>query len=218
MNKINIEGDGGKARKKRAYTVDNILEKKYKRFNFADAWLDAFGQPQTTGVWFIWGNSGSGKTTFVLHLIKYLAGFDRVLFNSLEEGSEATLQDGLLRTGFSRHSREAKNVLIDIMDKGQLDTYLQQPKSPGIVVVDSFQAFGMNYKEYMTFSRKHCRKLIIFISQADGNQPAGSSASKVRYDATLKIWVEGFRAISKGRFIGPKGFYTIWEDGAAKYN
>ena len=37
------------------------------------------------------------------------------------------------------------------------------------------------------------------------------------YDATLKIWVEGFKAFSKGRFIGEKGNYTIWEEGANKY-
>jgi predicted ATP-dependent serine protease len=217
MEKVNSEKIP-KIRKKRAYTIDNILEKKYKRFNFTDAWFDAFGQPQTTGVWFIWGGSGSGKTTFVLHLIKYLAGFDRVLFNSLEEGGEATLQDGLLRTGFSKHSREAKKVLIDVMSKDELSAYMRRPKTPGIIVIDSFQAFDMTYREYMTFSREHCHKLIIFISQASGGQPAGNSASKVRYDATLKIWVEGFRAISRGRFIGPKGYYTIWEDGAARYN
>ncbi len=37
------------------------------------------------------------------------------------------------------------------------------------------------------------------------------------YDASLKIFVEGFRAISKGRFIGPKGYYTVWEEGAERY-
>ena len=32
------------------------------------------------------------------------------------------------------------------------------------------------------------------------------------YDATLKIWVEGFKAFSKGRFIGDKGEFTIWDE------
>lgn len=36
------------------------------------------------------------------------------------------------------------------------------------------------------------------------------------YDATLKIWVEGFKAFSKGRFIGDTGEYTIWGEGAEK--
>ena len=37
------------------------------------------------------------------------------------------------------------------------------------------------------------------------------------YDATLKIWVEGFKAFSKGRFIGQTGEFTIWDEGAERY-
>ena len=44
-----------------------------------------------------------------------------------------------------------------------------------------------------------------------------SAAKKVMFDATLKIYVEGFKAFSKGRFIGPTGEYTIWQEGAERY-
>lgn len=37
------------------------------------------------------------------------------------------------------------------------------------------------------------------------------------YDDTLKIWVEGYVAYSKGRFIGDKGKYMIWDKGAYMY-
>jgi hypothetical protein len=37
------------------------------------------------------------------------------------------------------------------------------------------------------------------------------------YDATLKIWVEGYRAFSKGRFIGSTGQYDVWAEGAERY-
>ena len=36
-------------------------------------------------------------------------------------------------------------------------------------------------------------------------------------DATLKVWVEGYTAFSKGRFIGDTGKYTIWAEGADRY-
>ena len=45
---------------KRAFTVQNIIDKKYDLFDFEGEWYDAFDQPETTGVWFIWGNSGNG--------------------------------------------------------------------------------------------------------------------------------------------------------------
>jgi hypothetical protein len=94
---------------------------------------------------------------------------------------------------------------------------MQLRKSPGIVIVDSFQYFQMSYKQYLKFKKSLSGKLIIFISHADGKEPSGRSAKSVAYDATLKIWVEGHKAISKGRYLGPTGEYVIWPEKAAVY-
>lgn len=75
----------------------------------------------------------------------------------------------------------------------------------------------MSYREYLAFKERHCNKLLIFVSHADGKRPDGRSATKVMYDAALKIWVEGYKAFSKGRFIGTTGECTIYEDGAQRY-
>lgn len=37
------------------------------------------------------------------------------------------------------------------------------------------------------------------------------------YDASLKIWVEGYKAFSKGRFFGSTGEITLWRQGAEEY-
>jgi hypothetical protein len=47
--------------------------------------------------------------------------------------------------------------------------------------------------------------------------PAGRSAKSVMYDAKLKIFTEGYRAFSKGRYIGSKGHYDIWPERARTY-
>ena len=101
----------------------------------------------------------------------------------------------------------------------ELKARLDKRKSFNIVVVDSFQYTQMTYSDYKLLNERYRNKLIIFISQATGSQPMGSAAKKVMYSATLKIWVEGFRAFSKGRFFGPKynEGYTIWEEGAKRY-
>ncbi|MEA4949586.1 MAG: ATP-dependent serine protease, partial [Petrimonas sp.] len=51
----------------------------------------------------------------------------------------------------------------------------------------------------------------------DGKQPAGRAAKSVMYDADMKIWVEGYRAISKGRYIGEKGYFDVWPEKALRY-
>ena len=108
-------------------------------------------------------------------------------------------------------------LLIDNENMEELSVRLKRQKSPDIMVIDSFQYTGMNYRQYIEFKERHRRKLLIFISHADGKLPNGRAAKSLMYDASLKIYVEGFRAFSKGRFIGPTGHYDIVPEKARTY-
>jgi len=203
-------------KKTRALSVTDLLNKKYKLFEFDGEWFEAFGNPERKGVWFVWGGSGNGKTTFVLDLIKNLAGFEKVAYNSLEEGGTHTMQRAFKRAGMIDVSRRV--ILIEGESIADLEDRMYKHKSAGVYVIDSLQYTGINYNEYKALKERHRDKLIIFISHADGKQPEGRSAKKIMYDAGLKIWVEGYKAFSKGRYIGSNGgVYTIWPEGAAKY-
>ncbi|SMO48435.1 DNA repair protein RadA [Solitalea koreensis] len=200
----------------RALSVSDLLNKKYKSFDFQGDWYDAFENPETTGVWFIWGNSGNGKTSFTLQLCKELTRFGRVAYNSLEEGDAKTMQNAFRKTGMASVK---KKLLLLCEPIDELSVRLDKPKSPSFVVIDSWQYAGLSFAKYLEFKKKHKNKLLIFISQADGKQPSGRAAKSVMYDASLKIWVEGYKAFSKGRYIGPNGgSYTIWHEGAALYH
>lgn len=199
---------------KRALTVGNILEKRYSLLNWDGEWEDAFSRPELSGVWFIWGASGNGKTSFILQLIKRLAKENKILIDSLEEGSAHTMQAGYLRIGMSDVSG---NVFLVSDSIDELKTRLRKKKSPGIIVIDSFQYLQINYKQYLELKKEFPDKLFIINSHSDGKSPAGRSAKSVMFDASLKIYVEGYRAFSKGRYIGTKGFYTIWHKGALDY-
>lgn len=198
----------------RAMSVTDMLRMKKETYLFEGEWAEAFGEPERCGVWFIWGRSGSGKTSFTMKLCKELARFGKVVYNSLEEGFSLTMKNALVKAGMQDVAR--RFVLIS-ESMEELDARLKKRKSPGIVVIDSFQYTQMSFKDYQEFKNRHRDKLIIFISQADGNKPSGRTAVSVMYDAALKIWVEGYRAISKGRYFGSKGYYTIWEERAKAY-
>ena len=85
----------------RALSVNEVLNQKKQTFPFEGKWADAFGQPEKTGVWFIWGNSGNGKSSFVMQLCKELCKYDRVAYDSLEEGDSLTMQQSLIRHGMA---------------------------------------------------------------------------------------------------------------------
>ena len=199
---------------KRALRVSDLLEMQHEVYDFEGEWRGAFDCPERTGVWFIWGNSGNGKSTFALKLAKYMTEFGKVLYNSLEEGQSLTIKRAFKRV--EMHEVEGE---LHLVSEGieELDKRLSRQRSADVVIIDSVQYTHLNFKRYYAFKNKHKNKLIIFISHAQGKDPSTKVASRIMYDSDLKIWVEGHKAISKGRYIGDVGEFVIWEEGATRY-
>lgn len=195
-------------------SITDLMRMKREVYDFEGDWRAAFGQPERNGIWFVWGKSGNGKTSFVLQLCRELTKYGRVAYDSLEEGASLTMQNALVRVGMGDVGRRFVLLNESLAD---LDERLRKRRAPDIVVVDSFQYAHISLKQYEAFIKRHRHKLIIFISQAEGNKPLGRTAVSAMYSASLKIWVEGYRAVSKGRYFGNKGYYTIWEERAEKY-
>ena len=97
-------------------------------------------------------------------------------------------------------------------------TRLDKPKSQRVVVINSFQYTGMYFRKFHQFIERYPSKLFIVTSQADGKVPTGKAARDTMHHAMLKIWVEGYRAFSKGRYFGPNGgIYDIWPERSKEY-
>ena len=203
----------GTRRLQRGLSVSDVYALSRPTYRLSEQFHKAFGEVDRTGVWVIWGKSGSGKTTFVLELCKELARFGRVAYNSLEEGDSLTMKNAFIRVGMKDVAR--RMILLNRESMEDLHERLSRPKSPDIVVIDSLQYTRMRYAEYQRFKEAHPDKLLIFISHATGDKPKGQAADAVMYDATQKILVKGYVAISKGRFK-PGGRYVVWEEGAKR--
>ncbi|SFU35439.1 hypothetical protein SAMN05216364_1005101 [Porphyromonadaceae bacterium KHP3R9] len=199
---------------KRAYAPSEILQMKKKSFPFDGDWFDAFDNPEQSGVWFIWGNSGNGKSSFVMQLCRELARFGKVVFNALEEAQSKTMQDAISRFGLDALDGKLSFV-CEPMD--HLCERLARRRGPDFAIIDSFQYTRITYRQYIDIKEANRGKLLIFVSHAEGKQPAGRAAKSVMYDADLKIHVEGYRARSKGRYIGEKGYIDIWKTKALAY-
>ena len=200
----------------RTLSAKQVLAKKFKTIELGGKWDDCIGSIGRKGVVFFWGNSGNGKTSAVVLFCKALCQLGlRGIYLSKEEGTDLTMQNTLRRLGMTDCGR-----LFQIdgrMSLDELSDRLAKPRSADFCVIDSVQYVQMTYKRFLEFKERHKNKLIILVSQTKGRAPDGRPATRMMYDASLKIWVEGYKAFSKGRFIGPTGEYTIWEDGAKKY-
>ncbi len=207
----------------RAISNQNVLAARFETVEFAGEWLASFGRPELRGTWIIWGGSGSGKTTFTLMLCKYLANFGRVAYDSLEQGLSLSLQKAWERVGMGEAGNSV--ILLNKEELPELRARLNKRKSPEIIIIDSVQYLdGFNWASFKKLKREYPDKLFIFISQADraGKDPDGKLAGKIRYDAEIKIKVEGFKAFVTTRYEdaerGEGGAdFIIWEQGAAEY-
>lgn len=180
-------------------------------------WGECVGEMARHGVVFVWGNSGNGKTTAVMQLCRELVtgcGM-KGLYVSLEEGFSVSMQNTLRR--LSMLECRSRFQILDSIDLDALVERLSKPRSAEFVVIDSIQYMQLTYKQYIALKERFRAKLFILVSHADGKQPEGRAARAIRYDAGLKIWVEGYKAFSKGRFIGPKAEAVVWRQGAEEY-
>jgi len=175
----------------------------------------SFGTPELKGAWFVWGNSGNGKTSFVLQLCKYLTKFGRVAYNSMEEGDSESFKIACQRERMEEAKR--KFILLDKEPIAELKERLRKRKAPQVVVIDSIQYSQMSYSEYTELLNEFGNTLFLIISHSEGKEPEGKIAKKIRFDAFIKIRVEGFVAFVKSRYGGDKP-YTIWDEGAEKYH
>ena len=199
---------------KRALTITDIRNYKTKTY-LLDGGLDlALGEVELTGSWIVWGRSANGKTRFALQLAKALAKHVRVAYDSLEEGMSLSMRHAIDEVGFSDVKRNF--VLIDGEGMAELKERLRKQRSPKVVIIDSLQYTGLTYSEYKALRDEFRSKLFIWISHADGSNPKGAVANSVKFDAFVKIFVEGYRAYPQSRF-GGGGEYVIWEEGAKQY-
>lgn len=202
----------------KALTVANIINQSVQRIKFTGQWFDAFKEPQDKGVWLIWGTSGGGKSSFVMKLCKELALLKfKVFYNILEEETDDT--DFIDRINFNEMNEVEKHFLARSYDYNDLVIYLKRKDSAKVVVIDSATYFFESFEQYKQFKKMFKDKIIIITGHANGKNPKHSLEDSIMFDAKMKIFVNGYLALCRGRTIGPNGGrFIIWEDGYKRLN
>ncbi|MNP98700.1 hypothetical protein D3C85_113220 [compost metagenome] len=204
---------------KKALTVANVINQKVTLINFsehANELYQAFGNPQNKGVWFVWGGSGSGKSSIVLDITKAFCRDLKAIHNELEEDLDDI--DFINRLKLKNMQDVKDNFLTAHYNHDELCAYLDKRGSPKVVIINSATYFFKDLQQYHEFAKKYKRrKIIIITGMAKGNNPYSELETKIMYDANKKIFCSGYLAACKGRTIGPNGgTYVIWQEGYEK--
>lgn len=205
-------------------SVKNIEDARFRFIPFDGEWYQAFGTPERSGCWIIYGKSGQGKTQFSLMLARKMDEMGlRVLFVSLEMGAlhhdfQQTLELAGIRSGTSRIQFSEECSGID-----DLEAEITKQRSADVVFIDSIQYFerqcGVKSEDIIALRMKYPRKIFVFVSHVDGKEVEGKTAYDVKRDSFRRIYIDGFKASHVARGAGgPRGYLIIWEEGYEEFH
>lgn len=181
----------------------------------------SFGKIEDAFDCIIYGDSGNGKSSLTASTLEELLTSLKCKchYVTYEEGHAMTVQENFI------HRYKLLEKLGNVMDITDHLTYdelvakMSKKQSAKIWVIDSIQASGLTWKQCEELKRKFVlsrkRKIIIYISWAEGKKPHGAVAKSIEYYANIKIRVEKLVAFFKSRYGGNKPF-VIWEEGARR--
>lgn len=164
----------------------------------------------------IWGDSGNGKSSFCVDLIKelILAMDCKCEYVAYEEGTGLTMQDLMIGRNDLYNVIGNKLQITDHLTFDELHKKMGKKQSAKIWVIDSLQAAGFTAKQCAklkddyVLSRK--KKIIIYISWAEGKEPAGAAAKSAKYYAHIKMYIKDFIMFPRSRYGGNMP-YVIWK-------
>lgn len=168
----------------------------------------------------IYGPSGSGKTNCMVLIVKALLlalPKAKAEYISYEEGMGKTVQDLMIARHNMLELVASRLTITDHLTFDELYKLMNKRQSPKIWVIDSIQASRFTYpqiqmlKEDFIMSKK--KKIILYVSWAEGKNPQGACAKAVEYYANIKMRVEHLIMFPKSRYGGNMPF-VIHEPGA----
>ena len=186
----------------RAYTYEDLARKKYKTLPLKGVWKEHLGDIERSGSILIYGDSGHGKTTYALQLMRELCQGEKVLYNSLEECGKLSLLTNLERAGLKQYKNK---YLVCGEPLDNLIQRLSRPQQPKIVFIDSVQACfrGKKTEDYHNLILQFPQTLFIGISQMRKGMPKGAVAEEFYWFCQDRVLVQDFNAyIEKTRTGG----------------
>jgi len=194
---------------KRALGVNDLLNRNFKTYAFEGEWLASFGEVERNFRMLVYGDSGNGKTEFVVQFAKYLATFGKVYFNSFEQGVSKSLQKAFMRNDM----HEVQGRLI-LGDKDSYDTLYQRMgsrNSPKFCIIDSLDYMDLTTDQYKELVERYPHKSFIIICWSAGRKPKLQASKDIEYMADVKVRVHEYKAYPRSRFGGNRP-YVVWPE------
>jgi hypothetical protein len=211
-------------------------QKTYKTIKVSEQWRRFLGNLMHGFKMLVYGESGNGKTEFLLQFVKEMVSHGIVSYISYEQGHGMDLQMAIRRNkddnwnggviwidpwhGLPEKFKEP--LIIDGKQASpqfqELVHYLRKRSSGDFIFIDSIQDSLFEWHEYKYLVQHFKRKSFVFISLAESKKPKGSVAKAIKANTHLALEIRDYIAFNaKNRMMGD-GEWIIWEQKAMENN
>ena len=160
--------------KRQIYNINTLKDKKFKTLAFNEQYVQLFGSPQRNFVAMCYGESGSGKSVFLLQFADYFArNFGKVLYNSHEEGVNQTVVDRINNFDIGAKKLFIGNALTfdEMCEKIERNYYR-------LIIIDSVKYMNFTFAQLKELRTRFAKRQIVLI-MVDFGKTKGSPQSGV---------------------------------------
>ncbi len=193
--------------KKQIYSIKALKEKKFHTLALNPFYTKLMGSPERKFIAICYGESGSGKSVFLLQFADYFANnFGKVLYNSHEEGANQTIQDRI--NNFNIESSKlfvADSLAFDDMCEKIERNYYR------LVIIDSVKYMGFTFSQLkelrIRFAKRHLSVIMVDFGKAKGNPQSGVD---LLHASDVKMFFKNGTIYSISRYLSAPSEYRLF--------
>ncbi|WP_164126079.1 hypothetical protein [Sphingobacterium luzhongxinii] len=201
----------------RLLNTKNVLSKKFTKFDkLTGIFKSVLGEPESYGIWLIYGAEKNGKTWFSLMLAVHLSKLAKVLYISAEEGVSSNFQDTLSRINLDHDNRSL--YYSDYLELEEIREILGRKKGrPAVIFFDNVTVYNDVLKNgtVRRLQLEYQYVLFIYIGHEEKGDVYLATGKLIKRMAKVIFYVQGLRVTVGGRC--PGGDVDIDTEKAALY-
>lgn len=180
------------------FNIKSIKEKKYHRMELSSDYAALMGYPEKKFTGIAYGESGSGKSVYVLKFANYFAKhFGKVLYNSHEERVSQTIQDRV-----NNFSIDAERLYIaNGLPFDRMCTYIEK-NYYRLVIIDSVKYMNFTIDQLKEMRERFAkRQLSIFMVDFGASKGSPASGKDLIHASDIKMYFKNGKVNSISRYM-----------------
>jgi predicted ATP-dependent serine protease len=180
------------------FNIKTIREKKFHRLELISEYAELMGIPEKKFISIFYGESGSGKSVYVLRFANYFAkNFGKVLYNSHEEKVNQTIQDRI--NNFNIDAQRlwvANGISFERMCEYIEKNYYR------LIIIDSVKYMNFTIDQLKELRERFAKRQLSVIMVDFGDSKGKPASGKDLIHASdVKMYFKNGRVHSTSRYL-----------------